>query len=294
MVEDIPVAGPGSVVVRLRVLLPSLTAGQQRAARFVLDHVDRASEFSIGQLAEAAGVSQATVVRLATALGYTGYRDFRLALARSDGARAQRAEGEREIAADITRYDEAEQVVAKLLAAEQATLHDTAGILDPDQLRSAAGCIASARRVVAFGVGASGIVARDLAAKLERIGIIAQAATEQHAALTTVTVLDERDVLVAISVSGGTVDVLEAFAEARRRGVGTIGLTGDPSSVLGQASHVLLTTSVGEGPLRSAAMASRVSQMFAVDVLFTLVAQLRYEDAAVAIENSYHLLRRKR
>ena len=68
----------------LRLLLESryaaLRPSEQRAADFILAHLADAGQLTLAQTAERAGVSQPTVIRLARALGFSGFREFQLAL----------------------------------------------------------------------------------------------------------------------------------------------------------------------------------------------------------------------
>src|SRR5690606_862395 len=72
--------GPTATLAALRGLLPSLTEAEASVARTVLRDPSGSAKAPIGHLASSAGVSTATVVRMARALGFTGYRDFRTAL----------------------------------------------------------------------------------------------------------------------------------------------------------------------------------------------------------------------
>ena len=58
----------------------SFTKGQHLLARFITEHCDKAAFMSSFDLAAVTGVSQSTVIRFASALGYQGYGDFQDAL----------------------------------------------------------------------------------------------------------------------------------------------------------------------------------------------------------------------
>ena len=58
----------------------SFTKGQHLLARFISEHCDKAAFMSSFDLAAVTGVSQSTVIRFASALGYQGYGDFQDAL----------------------------------------------------------------------------------------------------------------------------------------------------------------------------------------------------------------------
>jgi DNA-binding MurR/RpiR family transcriptional regulator len=240
-------------------------------------------------LAELTGTSEATVVRTARLLGYPGYRDLRLALA---GLAAQQESGQSPaVTADIAVDDSLADVVAKLAYDEQQTLADTAAGLDTAQLAACVDALAGARRIDIYGIGASGLVAQDLAQKLLRIGLIAHAHADPHLAVTNAVQLRPRDVAIAITHSGTTGDVIEPLRTAFERGATTIAVTGRPDGAVSQyADHLLTTSTARESELRPAAMSSRTSQLLVVDCLFVGVAQRTYETAAPALSASYEAL----
>ncbi|MFF3151621.1 MurR/RpiR family transcriptional regulator, partial [Streptomyces sp. NPDC057927] len=173
---------PAALAAKVRTLAPSMTRSMQRVAEAVAGDPAGCAALTVTGLAELTGTSEATVVRTARLLGYPGYRDLRLALA---GLAAQQQSGRAPaVTADIAVDDPIADVVAKLAYDEQQTLADTAAGLDTVQLGAAVTALAAARRIDIYGVGASGLVAQDLAQKLLRIGLIAHPHSDPHLAVT--------------------------------------------------------------------------------------------------------------
>ncbi len=280
---------PAALAAKVRTLAPSMTRSMQRVAEAVAGDPAGCSALTVTGLAELTGTSEATVVRTARLLGYPGYRDLRLALA---GLAAQQESGQSPaVTADIAVDDSLAEVVAKLAHDEQQTLADTAAGLDTAQLAACVDALAGARRVDIYGIGASGLVAQDLAQKLLRIGLIAHAHADPHLAVTNAVQLRPRDVAIAITHSGTTGDVIEPLRTAFERGATTIAVTGRPDGAVSQyADHLLTTSTARESELRPAAMSSRTSQLLVVDCLFVGVAQRTYETAAPALSASYEAL----
>ncbi|WP_149183510.1 MurR/RpiR family transcriptional regulator [Streptomyces sp. TRM49041] len=286
-------AAPDPLAAKVRTLAPSMTRSMQRVAEAVATDPAGCAALTVTGLAELTGTSEATVVRTARLLGYPGYRDLRLALA---GLAARRGSGgSPAVTSDIAVDDPIEDVVAKLARDEQQTLADTAAALDTAQLGAAVTALADARRTDIYGVGASGLVAQDLAQKLLRIGLVAHAHNDPHLAVTNAVQLRPGDVAIAITHSGATGDVIEPLRVAFERGAATVAITGRPDGPVTQyADHVLTTSTARETELRPAAMSSRTSQLLVVDCLFTGVTQRTYATAAPALSASYEALAHRR
>ncbi|MFF5501361.1 MurR/RpiR family transcriptional regulator [Streptomyces roseolus] len=280
---------PAALAAKVRTLSPSMTRSMQRVAEAVAGDPAGCAALTVTGLAELTGTSEATVVRTARILGYPGYRDLRLALA---GLAAHQQSGRApSVTADIAVDDPVADVVAKLAHDERQTLADTAAALDTVQLGAVAAACAAARRIDVYGVGASGLVAQDLAQKLLRIGLIAHAHSDPHLAVTNAVQLRPGDVALAITHSGSTGDVIEPLRVAFEHGATTVAMTGRPDGPVSQyADHVLTTSTARESELRPAAMSSRTSQLLVVDCLFTCVTQRTYETAAPALAASYEAL----
>lgn len=285
-------ADPSAVLVRIRGALPGLQPAEQRVAAAVLDDPAAASGLSVQALAAQASTSTATVLRFCRAVGTEGYPQLRLALAGAAAAEAALEPGQP--AGDINATDSLDQVIAKIVHNEARALAETGAQLDRFALRTAVDAIAGARRIDVVGIGASGLVALDLQQKLHRIGLMAFGWTDAHAALTAVALTGPSDVLVAISHSGTTTDVLEPVALAVGRGATTVGLTNFGGSPLAAAAGVVLTTAARELPLRSAATASRIAQLAVVDCLFVGVAQRSYDAAGALLRGTYDAVQGRR
>ncbi|MEU8775076.1 MurR/RpiR family transcriptional regulator [Streptomyces sp. NPDC048606] len=274
---------------RVRALGPTMTRTVRAVAEAVASDPAGCARLTVTGLAERTGTSEATVVRTARLLGYPGYRDLRLALAAL--AAQQESGAAPAVTVDIAVDDPLAEVVAKLAREEAQTLADTAAGLDLTQLEAAVDALATARRIDIYGVGASGLVARDLAQKLLRIGLIAHAHDDPHLAVTNAVLLRPGDVAVAVTHSGGTGDVIEPLRHAFEHGATTLALTARPGApVTRYADLVLATSAARESQLRPAAMSSRTSQLLVVDCLFVGVAQRTYETAAPALAASYEAL----
>ncbi|MFB9835024.1 MurR/RpiR family transcriptional regulator [Actinoallomurus acaciae] len=277
------------VLTTLRGLRPSLVPSKRRVATYILREPAHAATQTISELARAAQTSESTVLRLCQELGLRGYRELRIALAAESGREQERA-ANRHVGSDISRDDDLDSIINTITFTDQQAIADTARSLDRAALAEAVTLTAGARRVDIVGVGASAVVALDLQQKLHRIGIIAYAWHDTHAALTAAALLGQADVAIGVSHTGETPDTVDVIREASAHRARTIALTGVPNSPLAAAVDVLLTTVDRETTFRSGATASRIAALSVVDVLFTAVAQRRYDQAIAALEATRHAI----
>jgi len=277
-------SSPADVVARIRAMLPGMTPAEARIGRILQADAAAAASLTVNELADRASASTATVVRTARRLGFDGYPQLRLALAAHGGSTPPDAGVPLE--ADIAESDGIAAVLAKLAAFESEQLRATAELVDPVVLDAVIALIRSARRIDVYGIGASGLVAMDLTAKLSRVGLDVRAHTEHDAAMVSACLLSPADLAIGLSHSGENPGTVGPLRSARSAGAGTVAITGAPRSRLaGHAEHVLVTAGREFG-FRSAAMASRTGQLMLVDGIFVGVAQT-LPGARAALERTY-------
>jgi DNA-binding MurR/RpiR family transcriptional regulator len=256
----------GGVLVRVRGVQPSLNRALRQVADYVLSDPERMIRLSVSEVAAGSQVSDATVVRFARFLGFRGYQDLKISLARELVSPLD------SLLEDLEADDPPEVVVRKVFAANVGCLQDTLQVLDPGQMKRAAELLASARRVLIIGVGTSAPNAQDAANKLFRLGLDCQAETDGHLQLMKAALLAADDCVLAISHSGSTKDPIETLRVAQGRGASTICITNNSLSPITKVAQVRLVTASRETMYRPEAMSSRLAQASIIDSLFTLVA----------------------
>lgn len=288
-----PVNGGGPVTVRLRGRLGDLQPKLRQIAEIVLKDPQAAGGMTIGALAKAAGCSEATVVRLANELGYSGYREFRFSLLEETAIHRERTSGSA-YDGDIDPGDDLETVVGKIAFADARAVRDTAGALDIAVLGQVAQQIAGARRIAAFGAGASGLAAMDLTQKLTRIGLSCAVYRDVHEGLPAAALLGEGDVAVGLSHTGQTTDVLDALRVAAAAGATTVALTNASGSALARGADHVLVTAATESAFRSGATASRIAQLTVIDCILVAVAQRLPDLGRPALERTRSAIESRR
>lgn len=272
----------------IRQRYSTLAQSDRKLADYLLDNTEHARHLSSQQLAAVVGVSQSSVVKFAQKLGYRGFPALKLAL--SDAL----ASGSRPVPVhnEILASDPLKRVGEKLLDEKQAAMNASLDVNSEEKLVQAATLLGNARRILLVGIGASGLVAKNLAWKLMKIGVNAVAELDIHALLATVQTMNEEDVLLAISHSGERREINLAADEALRVGAHILAITGfTPNALQQRATHCLYTIAE-EQATRSAAISSTSAQLLLADLLFMALVQRDLEHAPERIRHSEELVKR--
>lgn len=277
-----------NALLHIRGTYPALRPAEKRVAQVILSNPREAVHYSITQLAEKAEVSDATVVKFCKRLGYKGYQEFKIMLAQDVAVKPQLIHGAVEPGNDVQTIKE------KIFQANISALQETAQVLETEALERAVQALANAGEIHFYGVGASGIVALDAEQKFSRIGLRTSAFLDTHLQIARAVHLREGDVAVCLSFSGETVEIVEALRAAKQAGALTIAITSFSGSTLAREADVLLLTSTQQNLFRSGAIASRLTQLSTIDVLFIAVALVDHERAQEAIEKTRAILSQRR
>lgn len=132
-------------------------------------------------------------------------------------------------------------------------------------------------KIVVVGIGKSGNIGHKIAATLNSTGATSIVLNSQNALHGDLGVLDDGDVVIALSYSGETAELLDLLPFIRRFDVKIIGLTGRPVSSLGKYSDVVLDTSVQREacPLNLAPTSSSTAMLVMGDALAMVLLEAR-------------------
>lgn len=277
------------VLSNVRQTLPRLSSSEARVAEAIIADPTVVVDLTITDLAQLCGTSLSTVARFCQTLGYTGYREFRMEVARSISREAAERDRFGLADSDIHPDDSAAEVVAKIAFQEVLAIEQTAQGLDVAVLDHVVDAIAGAGHVDLYGFGASGLTAQDLQQKLSRIGISAFCSVDVHLALVSAALRRPGDVAIGISHSGLTTETIHALTVAGEAGATTVAITNSPESPIADAAESVLTTQARESTYRMGAMSSRIAQLALVDFLFVRVAQRRHEEVAEPLRRTFEV-----
>jgi len=264
-------------MARVERAYPSLTGSSRHVAEYLLQHPADSVGLSITELGERSGVSETTVLRFVRRLGYSGYRQFALALASSQ-PRPEHAGGEAALPLSISESDDPAVIARKVFAAEAQALANAWQTLDPRRWKQAVDVLARARRgegrrVLCLAVGASGLLCMEAVYRFVRIGLDCIAVYDPIQIAIQAGRLSPGDVAIGFSQSGRTRDTVEGLRLAHGCGATTISVTSRPHSPVAAASDIPLILLELHAAYRSAYLDSKIAELTLIDALATCVAR---------------------
>lgn len=265
---------PGQILAHIRSSRPALLPAEQAVAAVFLSHTQKIIELSSQQVAELAGASRATVVRACQSLGYSGYQQLRVLLARDAGYASPEPRA---------KAIGAPGMVADAFVQVGNAVTSMAALLDPDAVTGAVQAMAGAGRMLVVGNGLSAPLAADMAARLSAIGRPAESSLDVIGQQIAARLLTPEDVLLIISGSGANSSTLRVAKAALDAHATLVVITAFARSPLSAMADFSLVVGMGDLSFREeVTVTSRIPQTILMEGLIAALTEELGEKAAAA------------
>ncbi len=271
------------ILAVLRNRAPEFSKGQRRLAQYILEAYDKAAFMTASKLGKAVGVSESTVVRFATELGYDGYPSMQRAMQEMVVNRLTSVQ-RIEVANDrIGDHD----VVSTVLQADIDKLRQTGETLNRQEFQAAVDAILKARRIYILGVRSAATLANFLGYYLNymfaNVRIVTASGTSEM--FEQIVGAGAGDVILAFSFPRYSSTTAKGAQYGRSTGATVIGVTDTRLSPLGQhCDHVLLTKSD-----MVSLVDSLVAPMSIINALIVALASKREKEIAKTFDSLEHI-----
>ena len=254
--------------------MSSFSKGQKKIAGFILESYDKAAFMTASRLGKRVGVSESTVVRFASELGYDGYPDMQRSLQKMIRIRlttVQRIEVTNDRLGD-------QDLLSMVLQSDIDKIRQTLEELDRESFNRAVDAIVSARKIYIIGVRSSAAIASFLNFYFNLIfdNVVLVSASTASEIFESLLRVGEGDVVIGVSFPRYSSRTVQAMSFARDRGAATVAITDSEASPLIPISQYLL--------MARSDMASFVDSLVAplslVNALLVAVSQRKNDELA--------------
>ncbi len=214
-----------------------LSKGHRKIAQYIVEHYDKAVFMTASRLGESVGVSESTVVRFASAMGYEGYPQLQRSLQELVSHRLtanQRFEMSTEL--------EPREALGVVLKSDMQNLRATMEQMDSAVFEDVVNRLLSAKTIYVMGLRSAAPLAQFMGYYLnyifDNVHLVSSGATDVFEEISK---LKENDVLVGISFPRYSSRTLEAMRFAKRCGAQVVAITDGPMSPLADIADATLT-----------------------------------------------------
>lgn len=256
-----------SIFAELRSSQEFLTRVERTIAQIILEQPRRFVSCTMAELAAELDVSQGSINNFARKFSGGGFSELKLRVAAGIPAYEEQDRGEVDVrnvkAAMSRRAERAAQMFS-------ATLE----LNDEQTMQRVVRRILGAKKIAIYGVFHSGIVARDFCYRLIQLGIPATFVEDTLMCAVSASMLDENALVIAISASGRTSDIIDAVEIAKKNGVPVVCLTSNRFSPLTKLAEEVLLCAYGNYDGVDGVGETRMAQLFVLDTLCSRLFEL--------------------
>ena len=250
----------------IRSSYPELTKLEKRIADYINLNPKKIIEHTISDLAKETQSSEITISRFCKKLGFSGLQGLKLSIA------SEVLGGNDQPYQDIQPKDSYELITNKIFNSISEGLSDTLKLLNYQAIALAVNAIMKARRIEIYGFGNSATVCRDIETKFLRFGFCVHSYSDAHQQATSAVVLEKNDLVIAVSHTGSTLELLESVKLAKANKAKIIVITSHAHSPLSALADISLHGMGREVRYSSEASSSRLIHLAITDVLYTGIA----------------------
>lgn len=214
-----------SLIATIQNNYGSYTDTEKKIAEALLHEPNKIKQLTIQELAAYWNVSTATITRFCKKNGYSGFMEFRLALPQEKNGEAK----SNSITDAVTAYYE-------------KNIRHSIELLELAKIQQVSADIKNCKTVYLWGLGSSGRTASEFEQTLTRMGLSVKSITDPHMLLLTLSQIKKNDLVITISISGRSKELLGALELLKKRCTVVV-LTSDPNSPVAKASDYFLQVS---------------------------------------------------
>jgi len=246
----------GNLLNQIKSNIDFLTTAERKIAQIILDNPLEFSKYSMVELSEKANVSQGTIINFSKKFAGGGYPSLKHLVA---------------VCCDKTHTDATirfqNNALIKTAMDCEESFELTVDVNAEDTLQKVAEKIANAKKVEIYGIFRSAAVATDFYYQLIEIGIPASFVSDILTCAISASMLDSESLVIAVSSSGRTKDVIDAVKNAKKNGVPVVCITSNKNSPLAKLSdYVLVACSANRSETEV-----RASQLLLTDAICSLL-----------------------
>lgn len=270
---------------RIRVKKPNLSETEQKIANYFIHSNELLSRKTLEELSTEIGTSQSSIYQFVKKIGYGGFQDFKIDIARNFNYQPASQDLNRMTGADdINPNDTSLDIAQKVLQSNIYSLSNSIQFLTEELLDKVLAIIYSAKTLHFYGQGGSSIVAFDSFHKFIRTKYRCNYISDYHMQLSFVTKLTSEDCVFIFSHSGQTKESINLARQTKKTPAKIIALTGNSGSELATLADEAIIVLTEENLFRTESLASRISYLTVIDILYTNVMYHNYDQNIESIK----------
>lgn len=237
---------------------PTFSEKEKKIALYILQNNNEINNINISKLAALTSTSSATITRFCRKIGCESFVAMKIAISSSQQ--------------DI-QADNEEGIFNEVFSFYNRVIERTKKNLVAEDIEKFIEKLEGASRIFVYGVGSSGLTAMEFNQRLVRMGFNATVNTDSHLMVINSTIVKEEDLVIGISSSGSTPEVLDSLSIAKNNGARIVAITSFQASKLTELSDLSLTVYSSSFVNNHLFVNTQFALMYLIDVISMILLE---------------------
>lgn len=248
-----------NIILEIQNKYSSLTQKEKELVDYILKNKNKINNVSITKLSKEIGVSASTITRFSKKINCDSFVDMKMKL---------------NLLKNETKIRKNDDVFSNVNNYYRDTINSTKNLLTDKSIYNLVTDLKKSKKIYIYGVGSSGLSGKEMMHRLLRMGFNVHCITDSHMMIINSAIVSEEDLVIGISISGETKEVIDALKICKRNKARTIGISGSKESSICKFSDELIivpnTSFIGNETF--------INTQFSTMYLFDLISMLLLND----------------
>lgn len=244
-----------NIFEKIQIEYLNFSKKEQKIAKYILENSEYIKNMNISVFAKNCNVSTATVTRFCKKINLEKFSNLKLMLVQSNTQKSKLNK---------------DNPLSNVYSFYKNIINSTNRIVNIKDIKNLYNKIKNSKRIFIYGLGSSGLSAKELMFRLIRMGFHCQAITDSHLMVINSSILGEKDLVIALSISGETTDIVNSAKLAKKNKCFVFSITTFPNSSLAINSDFFMVTPNSKLLTNNSLTNSQFPIIYIIDVLTTL------------------------
>jgi len=240
-----------SVIPLIESNIDNFTNVEKTIAHFFINNKDE-MDFSARMISNQLFVSEAALSRFSKKIGFPGYREFIFQYQKTFTA-------DQELVEDY---------IKEALNTYEELLGKSYSLINSQQIKRITRLFSTEKRIYVYGMGSSGLAAQEFKMRFMRLGLDVEAITDTHLMAVNSVRLNSNCIVLGITISGATKEVITAMEKAREKSAATILITSKKSSSFRELFDEVVLVSVKKNLEYGNIISPQFPVLIIIDILY--------------------------
>ena len=214
-----------SIILNIQAKYNALTQKEKELVDHLLKNKNQINNISITDLSKEIGISPSTITRFAKKVDCESFVDLKMKL---------------NSLKNEVKHSKSDDVFTSVHNYYRETINSAKALLTNESIHYLVNEIINSKNIYIYGIGSSGLSGQEMMQRLLRMGFNVHCITDSHMMIINSAIVSKNDLVIGLSISGETKEVINALKVCNRNGAKTIGISGSKEGAMGKVVDELI------------------------------------------------------